>query len=121
MSLFAKPEYKEMILPFTCVLMPEDYDACLVGIEAYGNVLGEMKYCYLCYWIRPEYYDEMVYILKNTYDKTVKVIFKIKNGKVKNIKIDLEDLAKICGDDRFQKIELNGWGFNDKSAVEKNN
>lgn len=118
MSLFAKPEYIEMILPFTCIVLPEDVEACSVTIEAYGMILDKMKYCCASYWIEPDYYDEMVALLKDTFDKTVKVTFKIKNGKVKNYKIDLDYLAEQYHDDRLRKIELLGWGFNDKSLIE---
>ena len=45
MLFFSKPEYKEMILPFTYEDNPEELYAGILSIEVYANILGEYKYC----------------------------------------------------------------------------
>ena len=47
--------------------------------------------------------------------KTIKVILKIKKGKLKDFKIDLGSLAEVCNNEKFKSLELIGWGLNDKS------
>ena len=59
--------------------------------------------------------DEIVNSLKNNPDKTIKVILKIKKGKLKDFKIDLGSLAEVCNNEKFKSLELIGWGLNDKS------
>ncbi len=111
---FTKPEYKEIILPFTYDNNPEDLNAGLVSIEAYGNILGETKYCYASYVVKLKYIDEIVALLKNCSDRTVKVILKIKKEKVVDFKIDLDSLAEAYNDERFKSLELSAWGLNNK-------
>ena len=41
MGLFTKPKYKELMLPFQYVENDEDFEAGIISLEAYGNVLGE--------------------------------------------------------------------------------
>lgn len=118
MSLFSKAEYLELTLPFNVVILPEDLEACSVSIEAYGSVMGEMKYCNAGLWVNPEYYDELVEVLKAGEDKRVKLQFKIKNGKIKNMKLDIDSLADAFQDERIREMELLGWGCNDKSILQ---
>ena len=118
MSLFSKAEYLELTLPFHVVILPEDWEACSVSIEAYGSIMDEMKYCNIGLWANPEYYDELVKVLKNGEDKRVKLKFKIKNGKIKNMKLDIDSLADAFQDERIREMELLGWGCNDKSILQ---
>lgn len=120
MSLFSKTEYKEIILPFIYDNNSDDLYAGMVSIEAYGNVLGENRYCYASYVVNLEYIDEIAARLKSSFNKTVKVIFKIKKGNIKDFKIDLNSLAEACGDERFTTLELAGSGLNNKSFRELN-
>lgn len=46
------------------------------------------------------------------------MIAKVKNGIVKDFKIDLKDLAERLHDKRFEKISLLGWGLNETSFAE---
>ena len=117
---FSKAEYKELELPFVCDMNPDDLYAGLVSIEAYGDVFGEIKYCYASFFVDVNDIDEIASLLSNSINKRVNVIFKIKNGKVKSFKIDLESLARVLGDNRFTKIELMGWAINDRSFRELN-
>lgn len=117
---FTKPEYKEIDLPFIYENNPEDIEAGMVTIEAYGNIFGETKYCYVSYFVDLNYIDEIAALLKDSSDKTVKVILKIKKGKAKDFKIDLNSLAEAYHDERFKELELVGWGLNDKSYRELN-
>lgn len=112
---FTKPEYREIVLPLIYDNNPEDLYAGMISIEAYGNILGENKYCYASYLVNLEFIDEMAALLKNSSDKTVKVILKIKKEKVKDFKIDLDSLAEAYNDERFKSFELVCWGLNDKS------
>lgn len=86
-----------------------------IGIEAYGNIFGENKYCYSLYSADEKIIDEIVDSLKNNPDKTIKVILKIKKGKLKDFKIDLDSLAGVYNNQKFKLLELLGWGLNDKS------
>lgn len=128
--LFSKTEYKEIFLPFKyereepkiselqggkySYAKDEIYRGS-IGIEAYGNIFGENKYCYSLYSADEKIIDEMVNSLKNNPDKTIKVILKIKKGKLKDFKIDLGSLAEVCNNEKFKSLELIGWGLNDKS------
>lgn len=128
--LFSKTEYKEIFLPFKyereepkiselqggkySYAKDEIYRGS-IGIEAYGNIFGENKYCYSLYSADEKIIDEIVNLLKNNPDKTIKVILKIKKGKLKDFKIDLGSLAEVCNNEKFKSLELIGWGLNDKS------
>ena len=128
--LFSKTEYKEIFLPFKyqreepkiselqggkySYAKDEIYRGS-IGIEAYGNIFGENKYCYSLYSADEKIIDEIVNSLKNNSDKTIKVILKIKKGKLKDFKIDLGSLAEVCNNEKFKSLELIGWGLNDKS------
>lgn len=128
--LFSKTEYKEIFLPFKyereepkiselqggkySYAKDEIYKGS-IGIEAYGNIFGENKYCYSLYSADEKIIDEIVNSLKNNPDKTIKVILKIKKGKLKDFKIDLGSLAEVCNNEKFKSLELIGWGLNDKS------
>ena len=115
MLFFKKTEYREITLPFIYDNNPEDLYAGLISIEAYGDVLGANKYCYASYLVNLKFIDEISELLKNSSDKTVKVILKIKNEKVKDFKIDLNSLAEAYNDEKFKSFELFGWGLNDES------
>lgn len=128
--LFSKTEYKEIFLPFKyereepkiselqggkySYAKDEIYRGS-IGIEAYGNIFGENKYCYSLYSADEKIIDEIVNSLKNNPDKTIKVILRIKKGKLKDFKIDLGSLAEVCNNEKFKSLELIGWGLNDKS------
>lgn len=128
--LFSKTEYKEIFLPFKyereepkiselqggkySYAKDEIYRGS-IGIEAYGNIFGENKYCYSLYSADEKIIDEIVNSLKNNPDKTIKVILKIKKGKLKDFKINLGSLAEVCNNEKFKSLELIGWGLNDKS------
>ena len=128
--LFSKTEYKEIFLPFKyereepkiselqggkySYAKDEIYRGS-IGIEAYGNIFGENKYCYSLYSADEKIIDEIVNSLKNNSDKTIKVILKIKKGKLKDFKIDLGSLAEVCNNEKFKSLDLIGWGLNDKS------
>lgn len=63
-------------------------------------------------------YEQMVELLKNPTNKTVKVTIKAKKGVPKNFKLDINSLAEVYNDERFKLLALLGWGFNDKSYDE---
>lgn len=90
----------------------------MISIEAYGNISGENKYFYASYSADLKFIDELADLLKNSYGKSIKVILKIKKGKIKNFKIDLDSLANSYNDERFKQLELVGWGLGDKSFKE---
>ena len=123
--LFSKPEYKEIMLPFRYINDPEDLEAGIISIEAYGHVFREQKYCYASYNLdNPNMYEngdyeEMIKLLKVSDGKMVKVIIKVKKGMPKDFKIDVNSLVEEYNDERFKALELGGWGFFDKSFEEK--
>ena len=120
---FAKPTYQEISLPFRLIENPADFSAGMISIEAYGNVFGAEKYCYACYELKnSEMYengafDEMLKLLRNSTDKTLKVMIKLKKGMPKDFKIDVASLAEAYGDERFNTLALLGRGFHDKSQA----
>lgn len=121
---FTKPTYEEINLPFRLIDVPDDLEAGLINIEAYGNVFGKNKYCYAFYELKSaKMYDngdfeQMIELLKNSIGKTVKVIIKLKKGVPKDFKIDINSLAEVYCDERFKSLSLLGWGFNDQSYKE---
>lgn len=128
MFLFKKPEYKykEMSFILDDFSIPEpDSERCLIDIEAYGEIDGEMKYCYSSYSLKNSEmyengdYESMLNLLRTPDNKTVLIELKYKNGKLKSFKLQIESLAKAYNDDRFLQLELLGWGLNDKSCKDK--
>lgn len=120
MSIFSKPEYKEVFLPFIYDINEDDLDSGCLSIEAYGSILGEHKYCFASYVVNKKYLDEieeMADLLKNCSGKTVKIILKIKNGIVKKATIDLDSLSAAYNDNRFKFMEVAGWGYGNKSYL----
>lgn len=121
---FTKPTYEEIELPFIFDNNSEDLNADLISIEAYGNVFGQLKYCYASYSLKESKmydngdYEQIINQLKQSAGKTVKVTVKIKKGIPKGFKIDVNSLAEAYGDVRFKALELVVWGFNDKSFRE---
>ena len=124
--LFSKPEYEEIMLPFIFIKDPDDLEAGVISIEAYGHIYEKKKYCFASYTLKNNKmydngdYEQMIDLLKNSADKMVKVILKIKKGIPKAFKIDVNSLAEAYGDERFKSLELVSWGFNVKSARELN-
>ena len=118
MFLFKKPEYKykEMSFILDDFSIPEpDSERCLIDIEAYGEIDGEMKYCYSSYSLKNSEmyengdYESMLNLLRTPDNKTVLIELKNKNGKLKSFKLQIESLAKAYNDDRFLQLELLGW------------
>lgn len=121
MLLFAKPEYVEFMLPFTYIDYPDNMEAGIIDIEAYGEIFGEIKYCYCSYSLtdRRMYengdFEQLTELLKNPRGRLVKVVVKVKKGSPKDGKIDTESIVQAYNDERFRALELGSWGFNDKS------
>ena len=117
---FSKPEYREIMMPFRFDDSQEDFECGGISIEAFGDVFGEQKYCYASYILKDKNlydngeYEQMRKLLEDAGGKEIKVVFKLKKGKAKDFKVDLDSLASALGDDRFQALELVGWGMNDK-------
>lgn len=63
-------------------------------------------------------FEQMVKLLKNSANKTVKVIIKVKKSIPKDFKLDINSLVEVYNDERFKSLSLLGWGFNDKSYEE---
>ena len=121
--LFSKPTYMEITLPFRYVYDPLDLECGGITIEAYGTVFDKTKYCLASYRLKdPRMYDngdyaQMVALLQNSDQKTVTVRIQLKKGIPKDFRMDLDSLAKSCGDERFKDLELLCWGYNDKSVL----
>ena len=105
-----KSEYYEITLPFNLDNNCEDIKAGLISIEAYGNILGEEKYCYASYALTKSYmyengeYEQIIQKLNQMSDKKIKVIFKLKKGKLKDFKIDLKSLSSNLTDINFDNL-----------------
>lgn len=121
---FTKPTFEEIRLPFRFIEIPDDLECGIINIEAYGNTFGKKKYCYAYYELKYSKmyhngeFEQMVKLLKNSANKTVKVIIKVKKGIPKDFKLDINSLVEVYNDERFKSLSLLGWGFNDKSYEE---
>lgn len=115
---FTKPEYKEMMLPFTYDDNEEELDAGIFYLELYGYIFDGYKYCSVSYLTKTDYPEQLAECLRSHAGEAVRVVFKIKKGKVKDVKIDLDHLAQICRDARFKDMEVIGCGYDVKSIEE---
>jgi len=121
MGIFSNPEYQEVVMPITYLYEDDDIDAGCLSFEAHGVVGGEHKYFYVSLSLNHKYMDdidEMSDLLLKSPEKTVKVIFKIKDGKIKRFTFDLDSMAEAYNDDRLRSMEAAGWGSHDKSIKE---
>lgn len=125
MIFFEKPIYKYQNMPFILDEFTDctpDDEKCLIDIEAYGNIDGQMKYCYSSFSLKkPEMYENgdfesMLNLLHASENKTVLVKLKYKKGILKDFRLMSESLAKAYNDERFLQLELTGWGLNEKSC-----
>jgi hypothetical protein len=130
MSIFSKPTYKEISLPFIhdCYSMEyEEYlKAGFIDIEAYGIIDGEQKYLYASHCLKnPIMYDngdyeQMIELLKDTRGKLVTVRLKYKKERLVGFKILRESLAAAYGDERFLQLDdPDGWNISNVSCKEK--
>ena len=92
MIFFKKPIYKYQNMPFILDEFTDctpDDEKCLIDIEAYGNIDGQMKYCYSSFSLKkPEMYENgdfesMLNLLRASENKTVLVKLKYKKGILK--------------------------------------
>ena len=125
MIFFEKPIYKYQNMPFILDEFTDctpDDEKCLIDIEAYGNIDGQMKYCYSSFSLKkPEMYENgdfesMLNLLRASENKTVLVKLEYKKGILKDFCLMSESLAKAYNDERFLQLELTGWGLNEKSC-----
>lgn len=120
MSISKSQQYKELMLSFELIQTEEDNKAGIININAYGDVFGESKSCSATYNLskvemyKNGDYNEIINLLKDNENKKIRVIFKMKNGKAKDFKIDLSSLVSLYDDDRFSKLDLLAWGLNDR-------
>lgn len=77
----------------------EDTEACIISIEAFGYILDHRKYCFASFESGVHDYDELSALLRAADHKRVNVIAKVKNGMVKDFKVDLNDSSVIAGKD----------------------
>lgn len=129
MFFLKKPQYKYLTveLPFIIddySIQESDNDRCLIDIEAYGEIDGQMKYFYSSFSLKDQKmydngdFESMLNLLRGLSDNTVSIELKYKNGVLKDFKMITESLADALHDERFLKLELSGWGINDKSCRE---
>lgn len=129
MSIFTKPTYKKVSLPFIHDCYSEEYEeyieAGLLDIEAYGVIDGVQKYFYASYSLksRDMYsngdYEQMIELLKESQGREVMVRLKYKKDRLVDFTILPESIAKAYGDSRFLELELSGWGMNNVSCKER--
>ncbi len=128
MGLFSKTEVVEAVLPFEIREIPPDCDeeyevgelGGLIDFEAYGRVgdqCEENQYYYAMVGCSNIVYEEFVDTLTTMPDKNLKILAKVKNGKVKSFKIDFKDLALKLQDEKYEKLFIaDGW-VADKSSL----
>ncbi len=121
MGLFSKAEYIETVLPFVLEKpSKEDLEACVIFIEAQGIVLDTMQYFYIGFDLKNvDAYDDLIKIIATQSSKKVKIIAKVKNGEVKKIKIDFDDLSVRFDDTRLKGAEIVGYGIHNESKAFK--
>jgi hypothetical protein len=130
MSIFSKPTYKEVSLPFIHDCYAKEYEeyleAGLLDIEAYGVIDGVQKYFYASFSLKSHDmysngdYEQMIELLKESQGREVMVRLKYKKDRLVDFTMLPESLAKAYGDDRFLELELSGWGMDEVSCKERN-
>ncbi len=130
MSIFSKPTYKEVSLPFIHDCYAAEYaeylQAGFIDLEAYGIIDGKMQYLYASHSLKnPIMYDtgdyeQMIALLKDTSGKQVRVRLKYKKDRLVGFKILPESLAEALEDERFLQLEgASAWNISDVSCREK--
>lgn len=115
----------ELMLPFEFLQTTEEYEARVINIRFSGEVLGEYKVGDALYDLKdPKMYsngdyEQIVDMLKNNENKKIRVLFKTKEGKAIDFKIDLDSLVSIYNDDRLANLELLSCGLNEIISSEK--
>lgn len=112
-------KYEEFMLTFKLEQTECDYNDKMITIKAFGQFNGQLKIFEAVYGINdPEYideqYEEMIYLLRNSIGRKIKVLCKIKDQKIKKFKFDLSSLVLSYNNDIFNKLELLGYGISDK-------
>ncbi len=130
MSIFSKPTYKEVSLPFIHDCYAKEYEeyleAGLLDVEAYGVIDGVQKYFSASFILKSHDmysngdYEQMIELLKESQGREVMVRLKYKKDRLVDFTMLPESLAKAYGDDRFLKLELSGWGMDVVSCKERN-
>lgn len=115
---FAKAQYETVKLPYVCYMSNEDMYACVINLEAKGYVCGEMRYFFACFSVGEGNMKDIVTALKSAQNKQADVILKTRKGNLKDFKFDLKSIATELGDERFEEMELCGWGINSKPLCE---
>ncbi len=129
MGFFTKAEIIEVTLPFEIQKLGPEYEeeypevgdlGGLIDFEACGRIGDcESKYYYAMVGCSNIVYREFVDTLINMPDKRLKIIAKVKNGKVKSFKIDFKDLALKLQNEKYEKLFIaDGW-VSDNSTLEK--
>ncbi|MFI3177389.1 MAG: hypothetical protein R3Y67_07875 [Eubacteriales bacterium] len=119
MGLFSKSDTIQVVLPFVLEKpTKEDREACVISIEAFGEVMGKHSYYYAGFELKSQNYDALIPVLESAQDKKVNLIIKVKNNVVKSFKVDFSYLANEFKDERFLQGGMVGHGIHDTSRVE---
>ena len=110
--------YNELMLFFELEQTEEDFKQGVINIKVFGNILDETKYFYTTYTLSKmemyenDDYNELINLLKNNQNKQLKVLYKVENNKVTDLKIDLVSLVSLFNDNRLKKLTLLSWNEN---------
>lgn len=109
-------------MPFILDEYSSKGEKCLISLEAYGCIDGEMKYCYSSFSLKSAQmyengdFEEMLNLLRAPGNRAVSVKLKYSKGVVKDFSLMLDSLAESYDDQRFLQLELVAWGLDSKSC-----
>lgn len=109
-------------MPFILDEYSSKGEKCLISLEAYGCIDGEMMYCYSSFSLKSAQmyengdFEEMLNLLRAPGNRTVSVKLKYSKGVVKDFRLMLDSLAESYDDQRFLQLELVAWGLDSKSC-----
>ena len=109
--LFAKTEHKEMSLSFVYDDNSCYYDMGHLCIISPSYVFGADKCLFITFKVSVEDLDYLTNVLKKSSGRLVKLVVEMRGNKVKNVYLDINHFADICGDDRIKNIDIVDCGL----------
>ena len=108
---FGKIEWKTVKMPLSFLDDPAATESMTIDFEAVGNPDGLCRFFYATYS-----YPGGEASFREVEGAHVDVELKFKNGALRDFKMTPEALAAATGCDACRRLELLGWGINDRSA-----
>ena len=118
---FGKIEWKTVKIPLSFLDDPAATESMTIDFEAVGNPDGLCRFFYATYSYPGgeasfEDYEKLRKLLREVEGAHVDVELKFRNGALRDFKMTPEALAVATGCDACRRLELLGWGINERSA-----